>query len=207
MRKLAASGEPVEPPEELSGLLLAATPAIGDGIFERTVVYVIEHNEDGALGVILNRPLNHPAGELLPRWDEKISDPSSLFDGGPVNAQAIIALGRVAPDRLNNTQALLHDATGLAFVGSSTEVVTLDLDADPALTLPLLAETRFFLGYAAWESGQLEAEVAAGAWFVFDTTAMDVVDPDPGTLRDRIFSRQRNRHRIFANYPEDASFN
>lgn len=207
MRKLASSGESVEPPEDLTGLLIAATPAIGDGIFERTVVYLIEHNSDGALGVILNRPLNHQAGELLPRWDEKISEPSMLFDGGPVNAQAVIALGRMAPEGLTNSQAVLDDETGMAFVGNSTQVVTLDLDADPALTLPLLAQTRFFLGYAAWEGGQLEAEIAAGAWFVFDTTAPDVVDPDPETLRDRIFARQRGRHRIFANYPEDASFN
>jgi len=202
MRELDASGEPIAAPDDLRGLLLAATPQIGDGTFERTVVFMIEHGDEGSLGVILTRPLELPVAELLPRWADGVSTPPTLFSGGPVNGEAIIALGEIA-EGIDSSE--LPD--GLAPVDGFPAVATLDLNEDPALTLHAVTRTRLFLGYSGWTAGQLEAELQAGAWFVFEPSTADLFDPDPHGLRDRVFARQRTRHRIFENFPDDPSFN
>lgn len=183
-------------------MLLAATPQIGDGTFDRTVVFMIEHNEEGSIGVILTRPLDLPVIELLPRWGDDVADPATLFSGGPVNGEAVIALGEIGGD--------IDEAdlpAGLETIDGFGQIATIDLNADPALTLHALKRTRLFLGYSGWTSGQLAAELQSGAWFVFAPNPGDVFDSDPHGLRERVFARQRNRHRIFGNFPDDPSFN
>ena len=78
----------------LKGRLLVATPPLVDGNFDRTVVLILEHNDDGALGVVLNRPSGEEVGAPLDRWAPFVSTPSVYFGGGPVELQAVIALGR-----------------------------------------------------------------------------------------------------------------
>src|SRR5688572_17220746 len=76
------------------GRLLLATPPLEDPNFDRTVIYVLEHHADGALGVVLNRPSTEELGEPLEGWAELQSEPSRIFSGGPVEPDALIALAR-----------------------------------------------------------------------------------------------------------------
>ena len=78
--------------------LLVATPALTDPNFDRTVVYVLEHNPDGALGVVINRPGRLPAAAAVPAWADRASEPSMLYDGGPVEPGGVIGLGRRLAD-------------------------------------------------------------------------------------------------------------
>jgi putative transcriptional regulator len=143
----------------LKGRLLVATPNLGDPNFERTVVLVLEHGDEGALGVVLNRPSGLDLAEPLPEWARAAADPPVVFIGGPVAPSAAVCLARV-------TRAGGAGAVGWEPVLGP--VGTLDLDSDPDEAIPSLQEIRVFAGYAGWGPGQLEGEIAAGGWFVVD---------------------------------------
>ena len=74
------------------GRLLVATPPLDDPNFDRAVIYVLEHQADGALGVVVNRPSEEALDEPLDRWIDLQSEPATVFDGGPVEPNALIAL-------------------------------------------------------------------------------------------------------------------
>ena len=80
----------------LTGRLLVATPMLGDPNFDRTVVLLIEHGPEGALGVVLNRPGTLDVVDALPEWGDLAAEPAVLFSGGPVQGNALVGLGEVA---------------------------------------------------------------------------------------------------------------
>jgi putative transcriptional regulator len=167
----------------LKGRLLVALPVLRDRNFDRTVVYVIEHSADGgALGVVLNRPSPLPLAEPLPKWEPMTPDPQVIFIGGPVGAGDAIALG--------------DSADGLSIV---------DLETDPEDAG--VDRVRVYAGYAGWTGGQLEDEIAAGAWIVVDATAADVMTSDPEDLWPRVLRRQGGRIAAVASFPDDPSLN
>jgi putative transcriptional regulator len=172
------------------GRLLVATPDLRDPNFSRTVVLVLEHGAEGALGVVLNRPVDLLVDEVLPDWADRVSAPGCLFVGGPVSPSAAIGLGR-GPD--------LPDALfdGLA---------TVDLELDGAPT-PDLSALRIFVGYAGWAAGQLDEELEAGGWLVLDLEPGDPFTADPSELWVHVLRRQGGRTAIFALAPEDPSTN
>jgi putative transcriptional regulator len=128
-------------PESVRGRLLVATPDLADPNFSRTVVLMLEHGDEGALGVVLNRPIDLSVAEVLPDWVHLISAPACLFVGGPVAPTAVIGLGR---------------GDGPVFQPLFDGLGTLDLDLDPAAYAPTMAGLRVFVGYAGWGPGQLE---------------------------------------------------
>jgi putative transcriptional regulator len=180
----------------LKGKLLIATPALGDGIFDRSVVLIIEHDDtEGAFGVVLNRPSTTDVGGALPEWSPLAASPSVVFVGGPVNPEAAICLARVSRP----------EAEGwVPVIGS---VGALDLSQDADLLAAAVDEVRLYAGYAGWTVGQLEDEIEAGAWFVVDATEADVLNDDPDSLWQRVLRRQRGRLALFAAYPEDPTTN
>lgn len=182
--------------EHLKGRLLVATPNLGDPNFERTVVLMLEHGDEGALGVVLNRPSELDLADPLPEWARAAAHPPVVFIGGPVAPSAAVCLARVgAPGAAQGWQPLLGP------------VGTLDLDSDPDEALPRLQEIRVFAGYAGWAPGQLEGEIAAGGWFVVDADAADPLSPAPEHLWSAVLRRQRGSLALFAAYPPDPSLN
>ena len=147
------------------GRLLVATPPLEDPNFDRTVVYMLEHHDEGALGVIINRPTPEQLDEPLDRWVDLQSSPNGVFAGGPVEPDALIALAYTRVPISASTDELSPVAG---------RVVSADLTVDPALIAGELEAVRIFRGYAGWGPGQLELEIEAGAWLVLDT--------DPGDL-------------------------
>ncbi len=180
----------------LAGSLVVATPVIGDPNFERTVVLLLEHSEDGAFGLVLNRPTDLDLLDPLPQWYSFAAAPSVVFVGGPVEQERAIALARADADR---TVVGWNQVLG--------RVGTLDLSFKPADVGPGLQEIRVFAGYAGWGRGQLEAEIDAGAWFVIDATPDDIMSDDPEQLWIRVLRRQPGSVALFAQYPPDPSAN
>jgi putative transcriptional regulator len=178
--------------ESARGRLLVATPDLQDPNFSRTVVLMLEHNDEGALGVVINRPLDLPVSEVLPDWADAATAPACLFVGGPVSPTAVIGLGRGAGDGFEP----LFD--GLA---------TLDLEADPVLTAPALDGLRVFVGYAGWAPRQLDDELTAGGWIVVNRLPDDPFSTDPSNLWRAVLRRQGGRMAMFASAPEDPSTN
>jgi putative transcriptional regulator len=178
--------------ESVRGRLLVATPDLRDPNFSRTVVLMLEHGDEGALGVVLNRPIDLSVADVLPDWSELSSAPGCLFVGGPVAPSAVIGLGR---------------GDGPVFQPLFDGLGTLDLDLDPAEYAPTMSGLRVFVGYAGWGPRQLEQELAAGGWLVLDLVATDPFTADPSQLWPAVLRRQGGRIAMFASAPEDPSTN
>lgn len=177
----------------LTGRLLVATPILGDPNFDRTVVLLLEHGEEGAVGLVLNRPSDTEVAEPLPEWDGVAATPSVIFVGGPVARSAVIGLGR----RAGGGEGWRPLVGGVGIV---------DLGAGPAFPAPV-EELRLFAGYAGWGAGQLEAEIDAAAWWVVDAAPGDALSPSPEHLWSEVLRRQCGRLKMYAHFPEDPSAN
>jgi putative transcriptional regulator len=181
--------------DSLRGRLLVASPPLVDPNFDRTVVLMLEHGVDGALGIVLNRPSDTDLDDVLPEWRPLAADPTVVFSGGPVSPDAVIALARG------------NGATIEGFVPVLGDLGTIDLALDPLdLGAPLDA-LRVFVGYAGWAPGQLEGELAQGGWFTAELDPNDPFVTTPENLWRAVLRRQRGKVAVFANFPDDPSNN
>ena len=183
-----------------AGQLVVATPALSDPSFARSVVLLLQVDaEDGALGLVVNRPTGTDVDEVLPDWAALAASPGVVFTGGPVQPDAAVCLGRARPG--GPPSGAFSPVEGLAGLG------TVDLDASPADLTATLAEVRLFAGYAGWSAGQLESEVEEGAWFVFDALPVDAFSPAPEQLWADVLRRQGPPIAFAASYPADPTLN
>ena len=170
--------------------LLVATPPLVDPNFDRSVVLVLEHGEEGALGIILNRPTDATLASVLPDWHGHATAPGVIFSGGPVAPEAVIALARGGNEESPGWVSVLGD------VGS------VDVGSDPGELGFALEAMRVFVGYAGWAPGQLEAELEQDAWFVVTTRASDPFSADPERLWRERAPPPARPGRDVRNYPE-----
>jgi putative transcriptional regulator len=181
----------------LRGRLLVATPRLREATFHRTVILLLDHGADGAIGVVLNRPSSVDVGVVLPDWQAHVSDPPRLFHGGPVGLDG--AMGVAALPRGTGTSPEVDRLTG--------QFGLVDLDADPTSVAAHVGGVRVFAGHAGWAGGQLEDELAERAWFVVDAVQDDVLTPEPQLLWRRVLRRQGGDLAIVSTFAEDASLN
>ncbi|MCX4700362.1 YqgE/AlgH family protein [Streptomyces sp. NBC_01352] len=184
----------------LTGRLLVATPALADPNFDRAVVLLLDHDEEGSLGVVLNRPTPVDVGDILEGWAELAGEPGVVFQGGPVSLDSALGVavipGGASVDGAPLGWRRVHGAIGLV-----------DLEAPPELLASALGSLRIFAGYAGWGPGQLEDELVEGAWYVVESEPGDVSSPAPERLWREVLRRQRNELAMVATYPDDPSLN
>lgn len=169
-------------PRWTRGRLLVATPRLADSNFDRTVVFMLEHTEDGALGLVLNRPLAVDLDETLPEWARYCAAPATVFGGGPVQPQAAFCLARVREARPSESFTPVLGDVGIVDLGHAPDDVPGEV-----------VTSRVFAGYAGWSPAQLEQELAEHAWWVIDADPSDAMTPDPDSLWRRVLRRQRSR--------------
>jgi putative transcriptional regulator len=181
------------------GRLLVSAPALIDAPFARSVVYLLEHDGGGTVGVILNRPSHTPVGQILPDWQEAVTEPAVVFAGGPVMQDGALCLGElregVAVGGEQPVRQVLH------------RLATVDLDADVAIVTAVAARMRIFAGHAGWAPGQLEGEIAANAWYVVPGFPDDVFSGDPAPMWRRVLRRQGPPLSLVSTFPPDPSLN
>ncbi len=177
------------------GKLLVATPPLTDPNFDRTVVYVLEHTADGAVGVVLNRPTDEDAPGELYAWTDHMSPPATLFNGGPVDASALIALARLT-GAVDGSWSQITEGLG-----------SIDLMLDPYEVAQGVHALRVFRGYSGWGAQQLDEELGEGAWMVLDAELTDVFSTSPADLWRTVLRRQGGRLAWVANAPDDLSAN
>ncbi|WP_406330401.1 YqgE/AlgH family protein [Streptomyces sp. NBC_00203] len=184
----------------LTGRLLVATPALADPNFDRAVVLLLDHDEEGSLGVVLNRPTPVDVGDILEAWADLAVEPGVVFQGGPVSLDSALGVavipGGASGERTPLGWRRVHGAIGLV-----------DLEAPPELLAAALGSLRIFAGYAGWGPGQLEDELVEGAWYVVESEPGDVSSPSPERLWREVLRRQRNELAMVATYPDDPSLN
>ncbi|HEY8527709.1 MAG TPA: YqgE/AlgH family protein [Acidimicrobiales bacterium] len=178
------------------GKLLIAEPMLGDPNFDRTVVLIVEHTEDGALGVVLNRPTELEVGAVLSEWAELAASPTVLYLGGPVEQNGVLALAR-----RRGVGQLPGWSPVIGNVG------TIDLHREPVELAGDVEAVRFFAGYAGWGPGQLEAELEQGAWLVVEAQADDVFASDPDVMWRAVLRRQEGKVSMLAHFPAHPSMN
>jgi putative transcriptional regulator len=188
----------------LTGKLLVAMPLLDDPNFSRAVVLLLDHDEDGALGVVLNRASDVPVTDAVANFGALVSSPTVLFGGGPVEPNALVAIGRRSDLGIPESE---WEAGAIAERTIVDGVQLVDLDEDPALMSLELSQVRLFAGYAGWAPGQLEEELWHGAWIAVDTEPDDVFTPDPEVLWRMVLARQPGKVRLLADFPEDPTLN
>jgi putative transcriptional regulator len=188
---------------ELTGRLLVATPALGDPNFARAVVLVLDHDESGALGVVVNRPTTVPVADVLPTWQPFATDPGVLFHGGPVAVDSALGLAvfpgtPAADDEDDEPLGWRRVVDGLGLV---------DLDAPPEVLAAELGDLRIFAGYSGWGTGQLEDELDEGAWYVVPGGPRDAFSLQPADLWRAVLRRQGGELAMVSTYPDDPNLN
>ncbi len=180
----------------LDGQLLVATPRLMDPNFARAVILVLNHDEDGAIGVVINRPSELPVAEVLPGWSDAVALPRTVFSGGPVGRDSAIAVA-----------VPLGDGPAAGFQRVTAGYGLVDLDGQPADVLPDLAGLRVFSGYAGWGSDQLELEIQEGSWYVVTASPTDLVSAEPELLWRQVLRRQPGELAFVSTFPDDPASN
>lgn len=194
----STTGAP-RPGGALAGRLLVASTRLDDPNFEGAVLMLLDHGEDGALGVVLNQPTPVPVEEILEPWrsQAELAPPGVIFRGGPVSPDAVIGLARATGSG--------SEMPGWREVAAS--VATVDLSVPPGLQPVELGGTRLFSGYAGWAPGQLEAEIDDAAWFVLPVLASDVFCSSPERLWHDVLRRQGGKLSMLATFPRHPTLN
>lgn len=165
--------------ELAAGKILVADRSLRDPHFIGTVIVLIDYDDDGAVGVILNRQSETPVTRVLDGVKEAAGRKDLMFEGGPVETKSVLALTR-SHEKRDGLRHLFGDVYAILNEGPLKKTLATGAGSD------LL---RFYLGYAGWGPGQLDDEVDAGAWHILKGDASTVFDSDPDSLWDRLTRR------------------
>jgi len=183
------------------GQLLVASPPLGDPNFDRTVVFMLEHTGDGAVGLVVNRPEAVTTLIGMDAWTERMSPPATVFAGGPVETDALIAVAVVDAPNDEGWSPIHPPSPTLPAVG------TVDLGMEPEDVAGSVDRLRIFRGYSGWGPSQLESELAVGAWMVLGADLDDLFSEQPDELWRDVLRRQGGRLAWIAEAPDDLSAN
>jgi putative transcriptional regulator len=182
--------------DSLRGKLLLAAPALKDPNFDRAVVFIAEHSEDGAMGLVLNRPSEAPVAEAIPDLEWVAGSAAEhVYVGGPVAPNGVIVLAEW--DDPSQAVVLIDDDLG--FVPGDSE----DIDALAAA----VRRARVYAGHAGWGPGQLEDELGEEAWIVEAPLREELFSDDPEGLWSAVLRRKGREFALLSTMPPDPSLN
>lgn len=177
------------------GSILISEPFLGDENFERTVILICEHNEEGTLGFVLNRPTNITFDSVIPEI-EKFSE--LLYIGGPVQQDSLHFLYR----NKEYIDGSVKVADNLYWGGNYEELLIL-------ITTKAInpGDFRFFLGYSGWGEGQLEEEMKNNSWIIAEPSVNELFDTEATELWRVILKGMGGKYKMYSNYPIDPRLN
>ena len=175
------------------GHLLIAGPGLVDPNFWRTVVLIVEHSDEGALGLVLNRPSETTVGEAVTELERLLDPDDSLYVGGPVQPSALIVLAEF--DHPSEAALIAFEDIGVLATGAQD---------DPRLSV---RRGRAFVGHAGWGPGQLDDEVERGDWILEPARREDAFTGQPLDLWSAVLTRKGGSYALVARMPPDPSVN
>lgn len=179
--------------ESLRGKLLVASPALVDPNFARTVVLMTEHNDEGAMGIVLNRPSDTELREVSEELADVAGD-GPVFVGGPVQPEAVVLLAEFS----DPTSAAWIVAADVGLASAGVELSELG---------PVVRRGRAYAGYSGWDAGQLEVELEVDSWIVEPPLPRELFPDDPETLWSDVLTRKGGEFALVARMPDDPSVN
>ena len=180
----------LEMPETFAGQFLVATPLIADPPFARTVLLLLEHDESGAIALILNNATDLLAEDHVEGIEEHLTEPPRVFLGGPVSSETAVSLGRGRGFEFLRPSAL----PGIGIVDVDRPLQGID-------------DLRIFAGYAGWDADQLDAEIREGAWWVLFPDLDEIFTAHPSGMWERTVERGPGTVPLYATFPSDPSAN
>ncbi len=178
--------------ESLQGNLLIGGAGIIGPAFRQTVVLVAEHNPEGALGFVLNRPAHASLGEVPEPLDRLPLVDREVFVGGPVEPEVVAIIGEL--EQADPSDRLIFGRIGLLSLEDST---------DPSRVM----RAKLFAGYSGWGPGQLEAEMEQDSWIVEPALSEDVFTDDAEGLWRKVLDRKGPEYQLLQTMPYDPSSN
>ena len=179
--------------DSLQGQLLIAAPSLLDPNFRRTVVLIAQHTEDGAMGLVLNRPSEAVVAETVPPLAPLVTDGDIVWSGGPVEPGGVIVVAEFE-DAAESAELIFGD---IGFMPA---------EADPLEVADATRRARVFAGYAGWSAGQLEEELEADGWFVASAVEDDVFN-DVADLWAVVLARKGGPYALLSKMPPEPGLN
>ncbi len=159
--------------DRLAPGLLVAVPQMADDNFDHSVVYLISHDDDGAFGLVLNRPSEFDLADVCQEFDIQSKRTDPVFAGGPVetNRGFLLHSGQPIPDQSEEVEEGVQ-------ISGRPDVLEQFCKGEDMF--------RLFVGYSGWGPGQLEAEISVGAWLTLPSRTDYVFSEQPETLWTRV---------------------
>ena len=177
------------------GRLLISEPFLPDPNFERTVVLLCEHNQEGSFGFVLNKPSILKVNEIME--DSNVFD-NVVYVGGPVQQDTLHFIHR------NSTLSNAVEIADHVYWGGEFESLLTLVDTKQIVG----SDVRFFLGYSGWGPGQLDSELEQDSWIVCDyVTDQLLFDTDPDLMWRKALENMGGRFSVYGNYPTDPRLN
>jgi putative transcriptional regulator len=182
--------------EPRAGDLLISEPYLPDPNFERTVILLCAHDENGSMGFVLNRPGNMQVADVLDDIERRDLE---VFMGGPVQQDTLHFIHRLPELSREGNEVM----SGLYWGGDFSKMVTM---ANTFQVQP--TDARFFIGYSGWSEGQLMRELEERSWIVFRKATADLVLNTPvEELWKEVLNRMGGKFRVISKYPKDPRLN
>ncbi|HEX6843782.1 MAG TPA: YqgE/AlgH family protein [Actinomycetota bacterium] len=175
------------------GMLLVSNASLFDPNFRRTVVLIGHHDDEGAVGVVLNRPLEIAVDDAVPGLADLVAPGDLLFEGGPVQPEAAVVIAEFE----DPSKAELLAFGDVGFLPDESDVEELGG----------LRRARVYSGYSGWGPGQLEEEMAEDSWLVAPAIAEDVFGDEPERLWEQVVARLGPGFALLRTMPFDPSSN
>ena len=178
-----------------TGNVLISEPFMNDFHFRRSVILIIDHNEEGSLGVIFNKRLTIPFNEIVQGFPEFKAD---VYLGGPVETDRLFfihTIGEMIPDSYKISEGLYWSGN----VNALKAMIKMDLIKPH--------EVRFYVGYAGWDGGQLRNELKANTWVVGRFTSKQLLRTMPGKMWSDFVKQIGKRYALWDKFPVNPSDN
>ncbi len=182
-------------PEVKKGSILISEPFLNDPNFERSVVLICEHNEDGTFGLVLNRPIEVKLGEVL---EEFAGNEKELLIGGPVQQNTLHYIHKLGDEIAGSIELSNGIFWGGNFEQLKFKLISQTLELD---------KVKFFIGYSGWDYGQLDREIEEKSWFVANLGDNTIFEASAENLWKRVLEIMGGELKLIVNSPSDPRLN